>query len=292
MPPDHHYTKLFRYQSESGPRLGVETFYGRYDLTGMAPDVFTTIGGWLSQPDPASLLKVAAAGVNEPMADDIPLLAPIDTSEVWAAGVTYDRSRSARQEESRDAGTGDVYDRVYNAERPEIFFKSAGWRVAGPGKPVRFRRDSAWNVPEPELTLVLSSAGKIVGFTIGNDMSSRSIEGENPLYLPQAKMYDGACALGPAILLIDDPAQLRDLTVRLDIARAGTTAYTREITTARMKRTPEDLSAYLFRELSFPDGAFLMTGTGIIPPAPFTLQIGDRISITIEGAGTLVNTVD
>ena len=291
MRQDKQRIKIFRYSDDGGPRLGVETFSGRYDLTGMAPDIFGSIGQWLAQADPVSLAKVAAAGVSEPMRDDVTLLAPVDDSEVWAAGVTYERSKVARQEESRKTGGADAYDRVYHAERPEIFFKSPGWRVAGPGDPVRIRRDSSWNVPEPEMTLVLARDGIIIGITIGNDMSSRSIEGENPLYLPQAKMYDGACALGPSILLINDPATLRDRTIGIEISRAGTVAWSHATTTAQMKRTPQELAGYLFRELSFPTGAFLMTGTGIVPPDTFTLCSGDRIAITIDGVGTLTNPV-
>jgi 2-dehydro-3-deoxy-D-arabinonate dehydratase len=284
--------KLFRYQSDIGPRLGVETFYGRYDLTGLAPDVFGSLGSWLAQPDPATIARVAAEGATEPMPEDIPLLAPVDEQEVWAAGVTYERSKVARQEESKAAGGGDFYDRVYSANRPELFFKSAGWRVVDPGAPVRVRHDSAWDVPEPEMTLVLSSAGKVVGVTVGNDMSSRSIEGENPLYLPQAKSYDGACAVGPMIVIIgEDGPSLRELAVRLEIRRGGEVAFRGETTTARMKRTPDELAGWLFREASFPRGALLMTGTGIVPPDSFTLRSGDLVSITIGGVGTLTNPV-
>lgn len=206
--------------------------------------------------------------------------------EIWACGVTYLRSRQEREAESTVA---DVYARVYEADRPEIFFKASGWRAVGNGQPVRIRRDSDWNVPEPELVLVVNRYGQIVGYTAGNDMSSRAIEGENPLYLPQAKTYDGSCALGPGIVLTD-PGQMRNLLIRLKIDRGGSEVYQSETTTAAMRRSFEDLVAYLFRETSFPHGVLVMTGTGIVPPHPFTLVIGDRIEITV-GELTLVNEV-
>ena len=219
------------------------------------------------------------------------LLAPIDAQEVWAAGVTYYRSRTARMAESEVAGGGSFYDRVYTAERPELFFKALAHRVAGPGEKVRIRRDSKWNVPEPELALVISPQGKITGYTIGNDMSSRDIEGENPLYLPQAKVYDKSCALGPAILSTDEPL-LPDTAISLQISRAGQTVFSDSITLAAMKRRPEELVEYLYRETSFPDGCILLTGTGIVPPDTFTLQSGDEIAIAIQGIGLLRNSVE
>ena len=216
-----------------------------------------------------------------------PLLAPIEPAhEVWAAGVTYQRSREARRAESDMA---DVYDRVYTAQRPELFFKAIGWRVAGHAQPIRVRADSGWNTPEPELTLAINPHREIVGYTIGNDVSSRSIEGENPLYLPQAKIYTGACALGPGILLTD-AERLRDLPVAIEIERGGRSMFAGETRTSKMNRRFEELVAYLFRELEFPLGVFLMTGTGIVPPNDFTLRIGDRVTITI-GALTLKNEV-
>ena len=218
------------------------------------------------------------------------LLAPIDSQEVWAAGVTYYRSRTARMEESQSAGGGDFYDRVYAAERPELFFKSTAHRVAGPGQLVRIRRDSNWNVPEPELALVITSTGKIVGFTIGNDMSSRDIEGENPLYLPQAKVYDRSCALGPGILVSDEQLP-RDTAIELEIVRDGDSVFSGSTTLAAIKRDFEGLVEYLFRDNSFPDGCILLTGTGIVPPDSFTLQSGDAIQITIDPIGTLINSV-
>ena len=217
-------------------------------------------------------------------------LAPIVGQEVWAAGVTYYRSRNARMEESKDAGGGTFYDRVYAAERPELFFKSAGWRVVGPGRAVRIRDDAKWSIPEPELTLVINARGQLVGYTIGNDMSSRDIEGENPLYLPQAKVYNGSCAIGPAVLLSERPLP-KTTAIRLEISRADAVAFSGNTTLAELKREPEELIAYLFRELSFPRGALLMTGTGIVPPDTFTLKSGDAIRISIEELGTLVNHV-
>lgn len=217
-------------------------------------------------------------------------LAPIEGQEVWAAGVTYFRSRSARMEESKEAGGGSFYDRVYAAERPELFFKSAGWRVVGPGSAVRIRKDAKWSVPEPELTLVINARGKIVGYTIGNDMSSRDIEGENPLYLPQAKVYDGSCAIGPAVLLAEAPLG-KSSQIELEIVRGGNCVFFGSTSLKEMKRGHEELAAYLFRELQFPQGAYLMTGTGVVPQDDFTLHSGDVIRIAIEQLGTLENTV-
>ncbi len=216
---------------------------------------------------------------------------PIQNQEVWAAGVTYFRSRTARMEESKSAGGGDFYDRVYNAPRPELFMKSTPHRVVGPFAAVRIRRDSKWNVPEPELTLLVSPSGKTLGYTIGNDMSSRDIEGENPLYLPQAKTYDRCCALGPAILVTRDllPASTG---ISIAIRRDKEEVFRGSTTLAEMKRKPEELVEYLFREASFPNGCFLMTGTGVVPPDSFTLQPGDRVDIAIDGIGTLINFVE
>ncbi len=284
---------LFRYQSDDGPRVGVKTDEGYFDLTDLAGNEFASVAQWLGSQEPVALLQSAVKQAEtllraEPF--DGTLLAPVDgQTEVWASGVTYERSKVARQEESE--GGGDFYDKVYNAERPELFFKALPQRVSGPNAPIRVRRDSTWDVPEPEMTLVISSAGQIVGVTVGNDVSSRSIEGENPLYLPQAKTYDGSCALGPMVRVLDEPLDLRALTIALSIERNGAVAFSEQTSTARMKRTPEELAGYLFRETSFPHGAFLMTGTGIVPPDTFTLQSGDVVSITIEGVGTLTNTV-
>ncbi len=219
------------------------------------------------------------------------LQAPIGNQEVWAAGVTYYRSREARMQESKSAGGGDFYDRVYDAERPELFFKATPHRVVGPNGKVAIRADSSWSVPEPELALLISPKGKITGYTIGNDMSSRSIEGENPLYLPQAKVYDRSCALGPCILVAPDP--LPSATeISLEIVRAGRSEFAATTTLASMKRDPLSLVEYLYRSDRFPAGCFLLTGTGIVPPDSFTLAPGDEIRIAITGIGTLVNAVD
>jgi 2-dehydro-3-deoxy-D-arabinonate dehydratase len=218
------------------------------------------------------------------------ILAPIGSQEVWAAGVTYYRSRSARMEEAKTAGGGDFYDRVYSAERPELFFKSTPNRVAGPGEDVRIRKDSSWSVPEPELTLLINHRGHIIGYTAGNDMSSRDIEGENPLYLPQAKVYDRSCALGPCILIGSEPLPT-STPIRLEIVRDGRAEFSGATTLAELKRAPATLVEYLFRDNSFPFGAFLMTGTGVVPPDSFTLASGDLIRITIDPIGTLENKV-
>lgn len=218
------------------------------------------------------------------------LLAPIGRQEVWASGVTYLRSRDARMEESKKSGGDNFYDRVYDAERPELFFKSTAERVVGPGANVRIRVDSTWNVPEPELTLFITSSGKIVGYTCGNDMSSRSIEGENPLYLPQAKSYDGSAALGPCLYVPETPIA-PDTQIHLEIIRDGRAAFANSIGIDQMKRQHTELVEFLFRECSFSYGCFLMTGTGIVPPDNFTLRPGDTIRITIDGIGTLENTV-
>jgi 2-dehydro-3-deoxy-D-arabinonate dehydratase len=219
------------------------------------------------------------------------ILPPIVNQEVWAAGVTYYRSRTARIQESQDALGGDFYDRVYNAERPELFFKATPHRVAGPGGTVRIRKDSNWNVPEPELALVVNRNAKIVGYTIGNDMSSRDIEGANPLYLPQAKVYDKSCSLGPCVYVTEEtlPATTE---IKLCIRRANQTVFEGETTLAQLKRTPELLVDFLYRDNSFPQGCFLLTGTGIVPPDDFTLQHGDEIEINIDPIGTLVNMVE
>ena len=216
--------------------------------------------------------------------------APVDQQEIWAAGVTYLRSRHARVEESKDSGGGTFYDKVYDAPRPEIFFKATSQRTVGQNGLVRIRKDSSWDVPEPELTLFITSSGNIVGYTIGNDMSSRSIEGENPLYLPQAKMYDGCAALGPCIYVPANPIS-PDTTIEISIERNDVVMFADRIAISQMKREHTDLVTYLYKECSFPNGCFLMTGTGIVPPNSFTLQSGDSIIITIENIGTLKNKV-
>jgi 2-dehydro-3-deoxy-D-arabinonate dehydratase len=217
------------------------------------------------------------------------LLPPLDAQEVWAAGVTYVRSKTARERES--AGAAQFYDKVYTAPRPELFFKATPRRAVGPGAPVRIRGDSRWNVPEPEIALVVSPELKIVGYTIGNDMSSRDIEGENPLYLPQAKVYDGSCALGPVVTLAGHLPPPDQVHIRLTIARGGNTVFEGSTSAAAMARSFEDLVAWLGRDNSFPDGVILLTGTGIVPPDDFTLEHGDDIAIEVGGIGRLCNRV-
>jgi 2-dehydro-3-deoxy-D-arabinonate dehydratase len=264
----------------------VQTDAGFFPLAGVSWDQLfqrDDLRDFLTQT--VSRMKPSAQG---PAAQDI--VAPIGQQEVWAAGVTYFRSRTARMAESKEAQGGSFYDKVYNAERPELFFKSTPHRVAGPGEDVRIRADAKWNVPEPELTLAVSARGEIIGYTIGNDMSSRDIEGENPLYLPQAKVYDQSCALGPAILLAESPLP-KDTQIVIEIKRKSAAVFSGSTTLEALKRAPQELVSYLFRDNSFPNGCFLLTGTGIVPPDAFTLQSRDEISITIAPIGTLTNSV-
>ncbi|MBI1904276.1 MAG: fumarylacetoacetate hydrolase family protein [Planctomycetia bacterium] len=248
----------------------------------------STLSDVLEHDSPADVVRKLSTGAVRKLLD-FDWLAPIDRQEVWAAGVTYRRSRTARMEESEHSAT--CYDRVYTAARPELFFKSTPHRVAGPGQPVRIRRDSAWNVPEPELTLVINSKLKLVGFTIGNDMSSRDIEGENPLYLPQAKVYQGSAALGPGITLAGFMPPPEKTRIGLVVRRGGTEVFSGQTDVSQLHRTFDDLIDYLGRDNSFPSGVLLMTGTGIVPPSDFTLSPGDEISISIDGIGTLTNPV-
>lgn len=222
--------------------------------------------------------------------DAADLLAPISKQEVWAAGVTYFKSRTARMEESSDAGGSDFYDRVYNADRPELFMKATAHRVVGHGQKMRLRSDSSWMVPEPELTLMVNASGNIVGYTVGNDLSCRDIEGENPLYLPQAKTFDACAAIGPAVLITDDPLPA-STKIKLKVNRQEKTVFEGQTDLGQMKKKPEQLVKYLFSEASFPEGCYLMTGTGIVPPDDFSLKAGDEMRITIDPIGTLVNTV-
>jgi len=235
------------------------------------------------------------AAVNETLsetvvaASDVSLLAPIDCQEVWAAGVTYKRSQTARMEESETSAS--CYDLVYTADRPELFLKATPNRVSGPGQPVRIRFDATWNVPEPEITCVVNDRGDLVGFTCGNDVSSRDIEGENPLYLPQAKVYRQCAGLGPCITLVSAMPARDDTGIKLEIVRDGVTAFEGTSGVDQMARTFEDLIGYLCREQEFPNGVFLMTGTGIVPDSDFTLTRGDVVNITVDGIGTLTNPV-
>lgn len=218
------------------------------------------------------------------------LQAPIQNQEIWASGVTYIRSKVGRQEESKESGGSQFYARVYEADRPELFFKSTACRAVGHGDKVAIRKDSTWDVPEPELTLVITSTGKIIGYTVGNDMSSRSIEGENPLYLPQAKTYDASASVGPCIYVTEEPLA-SDTTIQMQINRNGNVVFEGEVAISQIKRKFQELVSYLFRETTFPHGCLLMTGTGIVPSNEFTLQKDDEIRITIQPIGTLVNTV-
>jgi 2-dehydro-3-deoxy-D-arabinonate dehydratase len=236
------------------------------------------------------LVNGSSALAQNPLANPAILRPPIGGQEVWAAGVTYFRSRDARMEESKSAGGGDFYSRVYNAERPELFFKATPNRVVGHYGKVAIRKDASWSVPEPELTLLVSPTGKILGYTIGNDMSSRDIEGENPLYLPQAKVYGRSCALGPGILVSPDPLA-PSTEIHLEILRGGQMAFAGSTNLRNLKREPATLVHYLYRDNPFPNGCFLLTGTGIVPPDSFTLKHGDEIRISIDGIGTLVNFV-
>jgi len=236
------------------------------------------------------LIDGAPALSLNPLTNPALLRAPIGSQEVWAAGVTYFRSRDARMEESKSAGGGDFYDRVYRAERPELFFKATPHRVVGHYGRVAIRKDASWSVPEPELALLVSPSAKILGYTIGNDMSSRDIEGENPLYLPQAKVYACSCGLGPGILVSSEPLS-SSTEIRLEILRGGQTAFAGSTNLSNLKRQPAMLVHYLYRDNPFPNGCFLLTGTGIVPPDSFTLNHGDEIRISIDGIGTLMNFV-
>lgn len=267
---------LTRHQTSAGPRWAVN---GRRLPDGFHLDL-------LLQRPLSAIQDALESGATDAQMEGA-LIAPIeDTQEVWAAGVTYLRSREARVAES---STADIYQRVYRAERVEVFFKAIGWRVLGHRDAVRVRKDSKWNVPEPELTVLVNRAGEIVGYTAGNDLSSRDIEGQNPLYLPQAKIYDGACALGPGIIIASAEG-MRMLPVRMIIERSGEVVFDGETSTAKLKRSLEEMVDWLTRELSFPEGAFLMTGTGLVPPDDFSLAGGDEVRIQV-GDLTLENRV-
>lgn len=246
---------------------------------------------FINSPDLYQLLKeeILSSKSSGTLQGDI--LAPIQSQEIWASGVTYLRSKNARMEESKDAGGGDFYDRVYDAPRPELFFKATPYRTVGHLQSIRLRKDSKWNVPEPELTLFINSEGQISGYTVGNDVSSRDIEGENPLYLPQAKSYDKSAAIGPCIYVPEIPIS-PETVINLVIERNGVSVFDQSIQINQMKRKHTELVDYLYKECSFPFGCFLMTGTGIVPPDSFTLQSQDVVKITIENIGTLENIVE
>ena len=239
---------------------------------------------------PERIDRLVAQGTAQAAFEPHEALVPLVSQEVWAAGVTYYRSRDARMAESEQAGGGSFYDRVYTAARPELFFKGSARTAVGSGQEIALRSDAAWNVPEPELVLLADAGGELIGCTIGNDVSSRDIEGENPLYLPQAKVYDASCALGPALLVGAAPLPAAT-AISLAIERGGETVFAGSTTLAELKRTPQELLGYLYRDNSFPHGCYLMTGTGIVPPDGFTLASGDTVAITIAPIGTLTNRV-
>ena len=286
----------FRSAGQDVPQVGVLDKPVLPGGDGTAAATVTTLTGSPALADllalPVSQLRdVLASPGGEPVPlEGVQLLAPVDgRTEVWAAGVTYERSRDARIDESEESA--DVYDRVYTAQRPELFFKSVSWRVRGPGRAVSVRADSRVDVPEPELAAVLNYAGEVAGYTICNDMSSRSIEGQNPLYLPQAKVYLGGCAVGPWIRPAWEIADPYDLTIELTITRDGAVAWQGQSSTSGLRRRIPELAEYLFREDDFPAGAILSTGTSLVPDLPFTLQAADEIRIRISGIGELTNPV-
>ena len=282
--------KLCRFETsaDSGVRVGLILSEERViDLTSAGVQRMKEL---LEHADPdEQLLRLSKAGSTEHSLDRVRLLTPVESQEVWAAGVTYLRSKEARMDESEFSAS--AYDRVYEAVRPEIFFKSVPEKVVSPGEPIGIRKDAKWNVPEPELALVLNSAGRIVGFTIGNDMSSRDIEGENLLYLPQAKIYKASCAVGPWIVVGPTETDARQWTVHLDIRRGGRCVFNGEIQINQIKRRFSELADYLFRSQEFPNGAVLLTGAGVVPEDTFTLEAKDVVRITISGIGTLENSV-
>ena len=280
--------KLAKCRTAAGDELVVQLDGDVVRPLNLAGSAFSSLADIIEADEPA--VAAAALVSDEQLAlADVTLLAPIDQQEVWAAGVTYKRSQTARMEESETSAS--CYDLVYDADRPELFLKATPHRVSGPGQPVRIRYDATWNVPEPEITCVVSSKNKLVGFTIGNDMSSRDIEGENPLYLPQAKVYRQCAGLGPCITLLESMPAREDTGIKLQIERDGEVVFEGNSGVSEMHRTFEDLIGYLCREQEFPNGVFLMTGTGIVPDSDFTLNAGDVVHITICGIGTLTNPV-
>ena len=279
---------IYRTGSDASPRLGLITGEKVVDVAAAGGPATLSAALQMSASDLRAELEKAATSRESLALSDVTLDVPIDAQEIWAAGVTYLRSRDARMEESTEKS---VYDRVYDAERPEIFFKAMRNRVSGSGTSVAIRGDSSWDVPEPEFTLAINAQAEIIGYTIGNDVSSRTIEGENPLYLPQAKVYSKCAGLGPVIALAWELTDTKDLTISLTIRRDGKVFFEGESSTSQIHRSFEELVSYLFRNNDFPSGVFLMTGTGIVPPSEFTLEEGDHVTITIDGIGTLENPV-
>src|SRR5262245_14835775 len=280
--------RLARFRREAGPPAVGVLDGDRLKPIDLSRVGVATLADLLARDDPASAASWGLTGETIPVAN-VTLLPPVDRQEVWAAGVTYLRSKKAREDES--TGAARFYDLVYTAPRPELFFKATPARVVGPGQPVRVRADSKWSVPEPELALVVSPDLRIVGYTIGNDMSARDIEGENPLYLPQAKVYKQSCAIGPCVTLASALPPREQVGIRLKVERGGAVAFAGETSLAHMARPLEELVDWLGRENEFPDGVILLTGTGIVPPDEFTLRAGDVVSISIDGVGELVNPV-
>lgn len=282
--------KLCRFRSPHSPWASVGLLRDDTTVLDLTPVGVPTLTGLLELPDlPARLKAWVRTGLRPLTLSEVTLLAPVEHQEVWAAGVTYLRSKTARMEESDFSAT--AYDRVYEAPRPEIFFKSTGAKVVGPGELVGIRSDATWNVPEPELALVINSRGDLVGYTAGNDMSSRDIEGENLLYLPQAKVYRASCALGPFITIGASEAEAREWTIAIRIDRGGEAMFRGETQVSQIKRSFSELIGWLRRSQEFPAGAILLTGTGVVPPNDFTLAAGDAVHIAISGVGELVNTV-
>ncbi len=281
--------KICRFRNGSGP-VGIGLVVDDSTLIDLTPAGVTHLQSILENDNPvAELSRIVKQNLPRVGLAEVQLCAPVERQEVWAAGVTYLRSKTARMEESDFSAT--AYDKVYAAERPELFFKSLAEKVVASGEPVGIRRDAKWNVPEPELALVLNSRGKVVGYTIGNDMSSRDIEGENLLYLPQAKIYTGSCALGPWIQLGATETEAREWKIKIEIQRNGEKVFAGETSVGQIKRRFEELAGFLFRSQSFPHGAVLLTGTGIVPTDTFTLRERDETGIEISGIGWLRNTV-
>lgn len=278
--------QLVKYQVADAVAVGIQE-QGQIVPLNLSGDV-TSLQDIIESENPAATAE--SLRTDDSIAvDAVTLLAPIDQQEVWAAGVTYKRSQTARMEESETSAS--CYDRVYESPRPELFLKATPHRVSGPGQPLRIRQDATWNVPEPEITCVVNSRLELVGFTVGNDMSSRDIEGENPLYLPQAKVYRQCAGLGPCITLAADMPAREETTIRLEIERAGETVFQGETNVDQMARTFEGLIEYLGRDQEFPHGVLLMTGTGVVPESDFTLKADDVVHITIDGIGTLTNPI-
>ena len=292
MPPsssDDTALRLCRFLPSTGGQARVGSAVGPDRVADLTAAGAGALSALLDSPDPGAAVRGLQAGAPWHSSGDVTLLAPVERQEVWAAGVTYLRSKTARMEESDFSAT--AYDRVYDAVRPEIFFKASGEKVVGTADTVGIRADARWNVPEPELALVMNSRGDLVGCTIGNDMSSRDIEGENLLYLPQAKVYDRSCALGPWVVLESREATIRDWTIDIRILRGGREVFAGETRVDQLKRSFDDLIAHLWRSQTFPHGVVLLTGTGVVPDESFTLATGDRVSIRISGIGMLDNTV-